>query len=335
MLPSRRGSRAEGGLEGKQQAAGSEQRLARRGARITPSFVPGYKSTGGEDDIKGSIRRRRERCRRHQPRHGPAAASPPAIQTPPFAMTASVWMWRNTRLGSDATNGSQPSSLCGPDKGRTNLGTHRTITNSADKTKNFSRLLYSKSQKKKGKKALFACTQYAVNKWASVFRIERPNLLVDSWAVWTFANKSLSPITISVLRPYFTFRSSFPSVIFHFGPCLRKSLALAVSLPPPPSAAAGILAVAGGMATRRPENPPPPDPADRHPHIPPPPTRSAHQIPSFYGLTDRFWKWICVYLFDANPSGYWWLVAVTSTYHIIKLAVVKSWFGCNLPLSGI
>lgn len=234
MLPSRRGSRAEGGLEGKQQAAGSEQRLARRGARITPSFVPGYKSTGGEDDIKGSIRRRRERCRRHQPRHGPAAASPPAIQTPPFAMTASVWMWRNTRLGSDATNGSQPSSLCGPDKGRTNLGTHRTITNSADKTKNFSRLLYSKSQKKKGKKALFACTQYAVNKWASVFRIERPNLLVDSWAVWTFANKSLSPITISVLRPYFTFRSSFPSVIFHFGPCLRKSLALAVSLPPPP-----------------------------------------------------------------------------------------------------
>lgn len=92
MLPSRRGSRAEGGLEGKQQAAGSEQRLARRGARITPSFVPGHKSTGGEDDIKGSIRRRRERCRGHQPRHGPAAASPPAIQTPPFAMTASVWM---------------------------------------------------------------------------------------------------------------------------------------------------------------------------------------------------------------------------------------------------
>lgn len=38
-------------------------------------------------------------------------------------------------------------------------------------------------KKKKGKKALFACTQYAVNKWASVFRIERPNLLVDSWAV--------------------------------------------------------------------------------------------------------------------------------------------------------
>lgn len=90
-------------------------------------------------------------------------------------------------------------------------------------------------KKKKGKKALFACTQYEVNKWASVFRIERPNLLVDSWAVWTFANKSLSPITISVLRPYFTFRSSFPSMWFFILVPVSGNHWLSQSRCPPPS----------------------------------------------------------------------------------------------------
>lgn len=102
-------------------------------------------------------------------------------------------------------------------------------------------------KKKKGKKALFACTQYEVNKWASVFRIERPNLLVDSWAVWTFANKSLSPITISVLRPYFTFRSSFPSMWFFIlvpvsgNHWLSQSRCPPPPLPPPPAASSPSL----------------------------------------------------------------------------------------------
>lgn len=50
--------------------------------------------------------------------------------------------------GLDLTNGSQPSSLGGPDNASRNLGIDRTTTNSAVKTKNFSRLFYSKSLKK-------------------------------------------------------------------------------------------------------------------------------------------------------------------------------------------